>query len=167
MRYHGRPLRPQREEGSVAVEAALVISLILVPLLAFIMLFGRYFWYYTMAQKAAHDATLIMATSPLADVRSFAASGLAASAINRGIADMDAKTRSTLGITTECWFRFPANAPFLQPFACNFASVTPALVRTTVAVSVTDPFLAPIINQTLGDGILQIGTQSSVRYVGR
>jgi Flp pilus assembly protein TadG len=167
MRYLVRPGRSQRQDGAVAVEAALIISLVLVPLMAFVLFFGRYFWYYTMAQKAVHDATLFMATAPLVDIRSNAASGLAASVIVSEIGDMDNRALSTRVTTTECWFRIPANAPFLSPFGCAINAATPVLVRTTLSVEVTDPFLTGLTESLLGGEPLYITAQSSVRYVGR
>jgi len=167
MRYLSPPARPRRQDGSVAVEAALIIALILVPLMAFILLFGRYFWYYTVAQKAVHDATLYMASAPLADIRSSGAPGLANHIIQSETADMDQTTRSTLGPTTECWFRFPANAPYLTPLACTTATMTPVLVRTSVSMTVVDPFLAPMTASLTGSDGLPIIAQSTMRYVGR
>jgi Flp pilus assembly protein TadG len=167
MRYLVRPLRSKRQDGSVAVEAALVISLVLVPLIAFVLLFGRYFWYYTMAQKAAHDATLVMSTSPLGDIRSYAASTLANGVITSETDDIDQSTALTRVTTTECWYRIPANALFLQPFNCGITTATPVLVRTTVAMAVTDPLLGRLSESVLGGAALQITAQSSVRYVGR
>jgi hypothetical protein len=167
MRYLARPRRSKRQDGSVAVEAALVISLILVPLMAFVLLFGRYFWYYTIARKASHDGALVMATAPLPDIRSQAASGLAANVIRSETGDVDDATLATLATTTECWYRIPANAPFLSPFGCNIITSTPVFVRTTVALAVTDPFLAPLTRSILGDAPLAISAQASVRYVGR
>lgn len=167
MNYLVHSLRPKRQDGSVAVEAAVVISLVLVPLMAFILLFGRYFWYYTVAQKAVHDGALFMATAPLVDIRSFAASGLATTVINSETGDMDEGTHSTLGSTTECWYRIPATSPFLQPFACNQGAAPPSMVRTSVVLAVSDPFFTPLTESLLGGAPLYITAQASVRYVGR
>lgn len=156
----------KRQQGSAAVEAALIIPLILVPLLAFILLLGRYFWYYTVAQKAVHDAALALATSSPADIRSFAASGLALQIIRGETADLDASTTSTLGVTTECWFRVPANSAFVSPFACS-TNAPLALVRTSVSMTVTDPFLSGITGPVLGSDGLTIMTGVTMRYVGR
>ena len=156
----------KRQDGSVAVEAALVISLILVPLIAFILLFGRYFWYYTMAQKAVHDATLFMASAPLTDIRSNAAKGLSEKIMNWELSDMDDATLATVGPTTECWYRFPASAPYLTPLSCA-STMVPVLVRTSVLMTVSDPFLPKMTEALLGGEGLPIIAQSTVRYVGR
>lgn len=167
MRFLIPPARPRRQDGSVAVEAALIIALVLVPLMAFILLFGRYFWYYTVAQKATHDATLYLASASLADIRSSGAPGLAGKIVEREMGDLDATTRSTLGWTTECWFRFPATAPYLSPFPCSTNTMTPILVRTSLSMTVTDPFLSPMTNSLIGNDGLLIMAQGTMRYVGR
>lgn len=54
------PRRPsqarRRQRGIAAVELALIMPVILI-LLTVPLFFGRVFWHYTVAQKAAHDAT--------------------------------------------------------------------------------------------------------------
>jgi hypothetical protein len=75
------------QRGSAAAQAALIIPLILVPLLAFVLLLGRYFWYFTVAQKAVHDTVLALATSSPADVRSNAASGLVRTILSMKVTD--------------------------------------------------------------------------------
>jgi hypothetical protein len=56
------------EQGSAAVECVLVLPIFL--LLAFsIFLFSRIFWHYTVAEKAAHDATMFLAKASLKEIR--------------------------------------------------------------------------------------------------
>ena len=49
-----------KQRGVAAVEFALVLPIIVV-LLAFTIFFGRYFWHYNVALKAAHDAAITLA----------------------------------------------------------------------------------------------------------
>lgn len=166
MRNPSHRIRSKRQRGSVAVEASLIITLILIPLLAFILLFGRYFWYYTVAQKAVHDATLYLASAPLADIRSNAASGLARRIIESETADLDTSTASTLAFTTECWFRIPANSANVAPFPCATNAVL-AVVRVSVSMTVTDPFLSPFTQPTVGSDGFSIIAAAGMRYAGR
>jgi Flp pilus assembly protein TadG len=161
------PTRARRQDGSVAVEAALIISLILVPMVAFILLFGRYFWYYSIAQKAAHDATMYLANAPIGDIRSYAAKTLADNIMNAELADMDRPTRATLGPTVECLYRIPANAPFLSSFNCNTINSALVQVRVSISITVHDPFLSRLTNALIGQDGLPIMTQTTMRYVGR
>lgn len=55
-------LRRRSERGSVAIEAAILLP-ILILFLAVPLFFARVFWYYSVAQKAAHDAARYLATA--------------------------------------------------------------------------------------------------------
>lgn len=60
------PLQMRRNEcGSVAVEFAILLITVLIPLLAGALFFGRFYWHYTVAEKAAQDAArFVAAASP-------------------------------------------------------------------------------------------------------
>jgi Flp pilus assembly protein TadG len=55
-------LRRQSERGSIAVEAAFIIPILLLCL-AVPLFYARVFWYYSVGQKAAHDAARYLATA--------------------------------------------------------------------------------------------------------
>lgn len=166
MRYRSRSVALHRQKGSVAVEAALVTTFILLPLFAFILFFGRYFWYYTAAQKAVHDATLYLASAPLADVRSSSAAALTEGIIGSGLSDIDQTTLSTKSLLIICLYRIPANAPFLSAFPCSINS-TPVQVRAGLSLTVSDPFLAPFTRPIVGTDGITILAGATMRYVGR
>ncbi|MEN3276695.1 MAG: hypothetical protein V7631_2485 [Massilia sp.] len=163
MRHSCRRIGWRRQNGAVAVEAAVTIALILVPLLTFILLFGRYFWYYTAAQKAVHDATFSISSLPIADIRAGRAEDLAARIIEWETADFDETTRSTKAPAVDCWYRFPATARDLSRFNCSTAGLTPVVVRTSLTMMVNDPFLSPVMS----NGGLLIVTEMTMRYVER
>jgi Flp pilus assembly pilin Flp len=52
----------RNQRGVAAVEFAVILPL-LVLLLALTLFFGRLFWHYTVAQKAAHDAVMMLANA--------------------------------------------------------------------------------------------------------
>lgn len=59
------PQSTRRESGSVAVEFAVLMITVLIPLLAGALFFGRFYWHYTVAEKAAQDAArFVAAASP-------------------------------------------------------------------------------------------------------
>jgi len=166
MRHPRRP-RWQRQDGSVAVEAALTIALILVPLFTFILLFGRYYWYYSAAQKAVHDATLAIANLPLADIRNGRAEELAMRIINWETEDFDATSRSARMPRVDCLYRFPANAVVLSSFNCGTANLTPVMVRTSLTMTVYDPFLSTALASEGQSGQIMIIGEMTMRYVER
>ncbi len=143
MRSRSRSAALHRQSGSVAVEAALVTTFILLPLFAFILFFGRYFWYYTAAQKAVHDATLYLASAPLVDVRSNNAAAFTEGIIESGLSDIDQATRSTKSLLIVCFYRIPANSRLPVSFPLRLNS-TPVQVRAGLSITVSDPFLAPL-----------------------
>lgn len=166
MRYLVRPVAWQRQKGSVAVEAAVITTFILLPLFAFILFFGKYFWYYTVAQKAVHDATLYLASAPLADLRSNNAAALSEEIIGSGLSDMDQTTLATKGVSIGCFYRIPANAQFLSLFPCS-TNATPVVVRTSLSMTVTDPLLTPITGAIAGYNGIDLLAGATMRYVGR
>lgn len=155
------------ESGAVAVEAAVCIAFILVPVLAFVLLSGRFFWYYTVAQKAVHDAALSMASATSLEIKSSrGAAGLANDIIMSETSDLDAETSSTLGITVLCGYKdqFSSDPQF---FNCYASTTPPMAVRTGLTMTVSDPFFSPITNSVFGADGISIRTGATTTYVGR
>jgi Flp pilus assembly protein TadG len=59
----------RKERGVAAVELALIFPVLLIFLL-FPIFFGRVYWHYTVAQKAAQDAARYMSSVPAQEMRS-------------------------------------------------------------------------------------------------
>ena len=57
----------RNQKGIAAVEFALVLP-VLILLIAFTQFFGRMFWHYTVALKAAHDAATIVAMASNSEI---------------------------------------------------------------------------------------------------
>jgi Flp pilus assembly protein TadG len=66
-----------RQRGGAAVEFAILIPYMLL-LLAAPLLFGRVFWHYTVAQKAAQDAVRFLASATPAEIRTPGSGGMEA-----------------------------------------------------------------------------------------
>lgn len=153
-----RPMR-RSQDGSVAVEAAVCIALILVPLLFFIFAFGRFFWHYTVVQKALHDATLYMAKAPLDEVRSGAAAQVAAYIVTRETADLDSTTQ--IDPVLQCGYRANANSFYLGFRSCDQGG-TPFAVQTNAFMTVPDPFYFG----SSGGGEIQLFLITTMRHAG-
>lgn len=165
MRYLCRRITWRNQRGSVAVEAALIITLILIPLLAFILFFGRYFWYYTVAQKAVHDATLILSGMHLTDIKNNSASAFVQGVVGHALSDLDQDTLSTNGVSLTCFYRVPANSQNLAIYPCTF-NARPAAVRVAVAMIVEDPFLSPFTFPMIGADGINIFAGVTMNYRG-
>lgn len=63
-----RSFRPSGERGAAAVELALILP-VMVSMLVFSLLIGRFLWHYTAAQKAAQDGARYLSTISEQDMR--------------------------------------------------------------------------------------------------
>jgi Flp pilus assembly protein TadG len=153
------------ERGAVAVEAALVMAFILVPLLGCCLFLGRYFWYYTVAQKAAHDAALYMAVAPLNEVKSVAASTLAQQIIAEETADISSDDTPVYG-SGICGYKLSSTSSYITFLPC-IPNRVPAAVRTGVALTVTDPFWGAITGPIFNVTGLDITVATTMTYGGR
>lgn len=138
MKRSSHSLARQSQEGSVAVEAAVCIALILVPLLFFVFSFGRFFWHYTVVQKAVHDATLYMAKAPLSEVRSGSATAIVNHIIERETADLDSGTK--VSPWSQCGFKVNNNSFYLGFGSCDNKNAAPFAVQTNAFMTVPNPF---------------------------
>lgn len=153
------------QRGVVAVEAAVIITLVLLPLLASCLFLGRYFWYYTVAQKAAHDAALYMSHAPLIEIKApgTPAVVLANYIISAETADMDPSTATYP--TAICEYKTNANA---SPIWMNCNGIyTPLRIRAGVAMSVSDPFFTAITWAFTNGEPIPISTDATMNYNGR
>jgi hypothetical protein len=160
MKPHVWRERRRSQKGSVAVEAAVCIALILVPLVGFMFAFGKFFWHYTVVQKATHDAVLYMAKAPLAEVRSGQAATMANFILRRETGDLDSGTQVTASL--QCGFRQSVNSFSLAPGPCDLANI-PFAVQSTVIMTMRDPF-------SLGAGggsKLQFVLNARMRHAGK
>lgn len=63
------PRAPYRQRGVAAVEAAVLLP-VLILFITFPIFFARCYWHYTVAQKAAQDAARYLSSVPAQEMRS-------------------------------------------------------------------------------------------------
>jgi Flp pilus assembly protein TadG len=160
-------LMKRRENGSVAVELALVLGTILLPLLAAALFFGRLFWHYTVAEKAAHDAARFLAAASPTELKTQCQNPFydacvvsAARALARAeVAELNPGP-SFPQVTIEC-----------DDEAClaSKTSPLPKMINVHVHMTVEDPFFTPITSLFTGDMssiAIQIDATGRSYYVG-
>lgn len=162
MKHPLTSVMPKRQEGSVAVEAALCMTFILVPLFYFVLLFGKYHWYYTAAQKAVHDAALYMATAPLSEIKGGGSVGLAMDIMVKETSDFSGDT--TINPSILCSYRFP-NSTFSFWAPCDNLN-TPIAVQAAMSLNIVHPFFKPITSAVTGNDSINLWALSQMAYAG-
>lgn len=147
------------QAGSVAVEAACCMAFILLPLFAIVFIFGNFFWYYSAAQRAVHDAALYMSGAPLAEVKNKGADALAADIVDQETADI--RPTASVDSSIECGYS-PANSTFIVYRVCS-AAETPVAVQATMLLTIPQPFFSNF----LGTDSITILVFSQMPYVGK
>jgi hypothetical protein len=148
------------QQGSVSVEAAVCIALILVPLLSFMFAFGKFFWHYTVVQKAIHDAALYMAKAPLDEVRGGAALGMANYIIRAETAELDSRTR--LEPWLQCGYRVSSSSYVMRFGACEGGAL-PFAVQTNTFMTIPNPLSLA----TNGSGDITFLLSATMRHAGK
>jgi hypothetical protein len=143
---------PVRERGSVAVECAIVLPILLI-LVSGMLFFGRVFWHYTVAEKAAHDAARFLATTSLRDMKAANGGEVPMAVVAGKIAQEETKELSPGGyvfVTMSCYVGDPD--PYWD--RCYGVDV-PKRVMARVTIQLTDPFLDAFTAEfTNGDPIV-------------
>ena len=149
------PLLNRRQRGSAAIEAALILP-IFVTFLTFPIYYARCFWHYTVAQKAAQDATRYLAQVPAAEMRSSrlaqAAAGIALEIAQREIAEL-APGSAIDSPVVHC-----DNVP-----CGSLIGRVPATVGVFITFSMHDNIFGVVPDGRYG---LVITADASMRYVG-
>ena len=145
--------------GSVAVEMALILPLFLI-LLAGPLYLARAAWFYSVGQKAAHDATRYIATATQAEMRT-AGSGFNEArvpAIARWIAQQELGEIVTF------------SDGILITILCdgdNCGLVAPVRVRTAVKIGLHDNLLGGLTMDYLGAAGMTMNSEVTMRYVAQ
>jgi len=145
--------------GSVAVEMALILPLFLI-LLAGPLYLARAAWFYSVGQKAAHDATRYIATATQAEIRT-TGSGFneaRAPAIARWIAQQELGEIITFSdgivITIQC-----------DGSGCGL--LAPVSVGTAVRIGLHDNLLGGLTMDYLGSAGMTMNSEVTMRYVAQ
>ncbi|MBD8655862.1 pilus assembly protein [Oxalobacteraceae sp. CFBP 13730] len=145
--------------GSVVVEMALILPLFLI-LLAGPLYMARAAWFYSVGQKAAHDATRYVATATQAELRT-AGGGFNEArvpAIARWIAQQElgelVPLTDGIAIGIQC-----------DGEPCS--ALTPTQVHTSVQVTLHDHLLGSLTMDYLGSTDMTMTSEVTMRYVAQ
>jgi hypothetical protein len=146
------------EQGSVAVEAALILP-VLILFLAAPLFVARVFWYYSVAEKAAHDSARFLSSASRVEIQaSTSGAEPSVTALAKSIADDELEgIRPALvgaSVTPQCDFA-----------ACDGLSV-PQSVRVVVRMRIRDDVFGFITDQYFGEDGLLLTAAVTMRYAG-
>ncbi|MGJ7915265.1 TadE/TadG family type IV pilus assembly protein [Massilia sp. LXY-6] len=152
------PVVRQRQRGVAAIELAIILPLFIIAL-APVILWARYMWHYTVAQKAAQDAARYLSTVSKMELRSKTLGGYAQAVANEiartEIAELaPGEDISNATVTSSC----DGNNPCV--------SVNGKQPPQNVSVEVGFNFSDPIFNAYLGPYGMSIDVKVVMRYVG-
>lgn len=156
MRRAIRHPRAWGQRGVAAMELALILPLLLI-LLAVPLFFGRVFWHYTVAQKAAHDAARYFATVPLTQMRNPNQVGYAVEVAQAIVAEVTADLKPgpyPPVITVWC-----------DSHICDGFSA-PIKVNVIVRISMHDEIFPFVTASFMGEFGLPLTAGVTMRYAG-
>lgn len=153
------PWRRRAERGSIAIEAAFSL-LMLFTFVVLPFLFARIFWYYGVAQKAAHDGARFLANVAQVEIVTAAGNGGAAlpvAAVARAIVDAEiADIRPVLD-------------DYSITVLCDFASCgigVPQFVNVIVQFRLRNDMFREILGNFFSEDPLILEARVTMRYVG-
>ncbi|MFC0254027.1 TadE/TadG family type IV pilus assembly protein [Massilia consociata] len=151
--------RRRTDKGSIAVETALCLPL-LILFLAVPFFLARYFWYYSVAQKAAHDSARFLASATqLEMVLADGAGGskLPIASVAEAIVDAElgeikpALTRYTISVLCD---------------GDTCGGELPQTIRVSVRLWMRDDIFGALTNEYFGEDALRLEGRVTMRYVG-
>ena len=145
------------QRGIATIELAVIFP-VLLAFLGFSFFYGRVFWHYTAALKAAHDAARYFATVPQHDFKSPTRTGFAV-AVARSIA-----LQETADLNPG---PYPPNIGVMcDGFSCaGFAP--PTVITVAIQLNMFDTIFGQITGDVLGGEPLPVTAAVTMKYVGK
>ena len=153
-----RRLRPQIMGGSVAVECAVFLPILLLTL-AVPLFFARVFWYYNVAEKAAHDAARFLSAATQAEIKAqgsgFSEPPIAGVARSIAMAELEEITPGLDGLRVD-----------VQCDGGPCGIIVPQTVRAFVRIQMRDWIFPAFSSAYYGDEGVILVTDVTMRYAG-
>ena len=153
-----RRLLPAKSRGGAAVEMAILLP-ILVLFIAVPLYFGRVFWYYSVAQKAAHDAARFLSSVNQIEIRT----------PGGGFAEAPVAALSRVIAQEELMAILPATEGILIDVQCDLSScgtAVPTTIRVVVKMLIKDKIFDAFTSEFSGSDGLLVKADVTMRYVG-
>lgn len=149
----------RRQRGSAAVECAVIVP-VLALLLGGVFFFGRVFWHYTVAQKAAHDAAIIVANSSKQEI----------SASKPDLSDVEiAKLAKAVAVLEMAELNPGFGPPRPEVYCDDFPCVgdgVPRQIRVSIRMQMYDIFFSQLTDAIGGSDGMWLRVDVRIPYVG-
>lgn len=156
----GRSHGARRQRGVAAIEFSIILPLMMV-LIAFTFYFGRMFWHYTVAHKAAHDAATIVAMARLAEI--------GAKKSDHGEIEIS-KLAYRVAMNEVAELNPGMGLPPLVEVRCDgyqcIGDKVPKEISVMVRMEMFNTFLPGYVNQVAGDDSFWFYAEVRMPYVG-
>ena len=159
MKHPKTLFRGRAEKGSIAVETVFCLPLLILFLVVPLFL-ARAFWYYSVAEKAAHDGARFLSNARQSEIVAASGSGGAELPIAQ-LAEAIAHAELDEIKPALEWFSITALCDLDD---CGFA--VPQTVRLSVRLRMRDEIFGPFTSEYFGDGPLLLEARVTMRYVG-
>ena len=149
----------RNQRGVAAVEFAFILP-VLVLVIAVTLFFGRIFWHYTVAQKAAHDAVIMLANATNLEIATSRSDGA-----DVGIATL----AKAVAVEEIAELRPGMVAPRVEVYCDGAACIggsLPIQVRVLVRMQMSDMFFGGFTDNLEGNAGLWIRADVRMPYVG-
>ena len=159
----------RRQRGSALMEMAFALP-ILVTLLTVPLFFAQLFWFYSVAQKSAHDAARFLSTATQAELRTIGASGGEAQVA--GVARWIAATESDIlqPVVTPLWIYVQcgtSSGTGAYIAYGNCGDGVPQTVRVQLTMRFKDLIFPGATYEYFGEDGLRLGADVTMRYAGK
>ena len=155
--------RRRRERGIAAVEAA-VAMVLLILCLAVPLFLARIFWYYSVAQKAAHDAARFLSTASRVEMLTLGPGFEGAAPIADVARDIVLAEIAEIRPQLDAW------AIDVQCDLTSCGMTVPKSVRVQVRIRIHDAILPAITDEFFynqGNRAVNMTANVTMNYVGR
>jgi hypothetical protein len=147
----------RRQRGIAAIEMAVIVP-VLLGFLAFSVFYGRVFWHYTAAHKAAHDAARYFASVPLSEFKSPTRTGHAVEVAK------DIALRETADLNPG---PYPPNIGVVCDGLPCAGFAPPTVITVGVQLAMFDTIFGQVTGNVIGAEPLPVTAAVTMRYVGK
>jgi hypothetical protein len=164
MRQASKAVRRQSQRGSVAVEAAIVFT-VLVIFATFPSIFWAFYFYkYSAAQKAVHDAAVYLSTAPKLEMAMVGPDGSPAPlTVARKIVASELSGLGTLDPGIVCHYRLATSSTVVAKPCTTINNLASNQTLVQLSVSIDMSYLDPM---TGSDSGMWISPFAVVPYLG-